>query len=285
MPEVRTVFGPGQVKRLASRWLQSGYALSSEQEAGHALFEKLQSIPQYSNVIVPMADQGRIIVTAPDLGAREILSLADQLQDEAQAALNEFGIEVSATGTPLAVYRAYMGMTSSLRQGFLGMLFVITLCMALTFKSVKLALVSLIPNMVPLLLGLATLTVLGWHLALVPAMILTLGLGLVVDDTIHLLVRYREQLGTGVGGRESIRRALVGAGEAVVVTSLLLLIGFGVNWTSDYPINRVFAMVGSTVVLAALFCDLLLLPALLTVFGAERARKFIRQPQEGGIGQ
>jgi predicted RND superfamily exporter protein len=143
------------------------------------------------------------------------------------------------------------------------------------FKSVKLALVSLIPNVVPLLLGLATLSVLGWHLALVPAMILTLGLGLVVDDTIHLLVRYREHLGTGVGRGESIRRALVGAGEAVVVTSLLLLVGFGVNWTSDYPINHEFAMVGSTVVLTALFCDLLLLPALLTVLGAERAQKTI----------
>jgi predicted RND superfamily exporter protein len=119
------------------------------------------------------------------------------------------------------------------------------------------------------------LTVLGWHLSLVPAMILTLGLGLVVDDTIHLLVNYREQLGTGVGGRESIRRALVGAGEAVIVTSLLLLIGFGVNWASDYPINREFAMVGSTVVLAALFCDLLLLPSLLTVLGAEGTWKFI----------
>lgn len=275
MPEVRTVFGPGQMKQLASRWLQSGYALPSEQEGGHALLVKLQSMLQYSNVIVPKADQGRIIVTAPDLGAQQMLSLSDQLKDEAQAALNEFGIQVSATGTPLAVYGAYMGMTSSLRQGFLGMLFVITLCMAITFKSVKLALVSLIPNLLPLLLGLAMLTVLGWHLALVPAMILTLGLGLVVDDTIHLLVRYREHLGTGVGGGESIRRALVGAGEAVVATSLLLLIGFGVNWTSDYPINREFAVVGSTVVLAALFCDLLLLPALLTVFGAERTRKSI----------
>ena len=275
MPEVRTVVGPGQMKQLASRWLQSGYALPSEQEGGHALSVKLQSMLQYSNVIVPKADQGRIIVTAPDLGAQQMLSLSDQLRDEAQAALNEFGIQVSATGTPLAVYGAYMGMTSSLRQGFLGMLFVITLCMAITFKSVKLALVSLIPNLLPLLLGLAMLTVLGWHLALVPAMILTLGLGLVVDDTIHLLVRYREHLGTGVGGGESIRRALVGAGEAVVATSLLLLIGFGVNWTSDYPINREFAVVGSTVVLAALFCDLLLLPALLTVFGAERTRKSI----------
>ncbi len=275
MPEVRTVSGPGQMKQLARRWMQSGYALPSEHEGEDASFAKLQDIPRYSNVIEPKADQGRIIVTAPDLGAREMLSLSDRLQDETQAALNEFGIEVSATGTPLAVYRAYMGMTSSLRQGFLGMLFVITLCMAITFKSVKLALVSLIPNVVPLLLGLATLTVLGWHLSLVPAMILTLGLGLVVDDTIHLLVNYREQLGTGVGGRESIRRALVGAGEAVIVTSLLLLIGFGVNWTSDYPINREFAMVGSTVVLAALFCDLLLLPALLTVLGAEGTREFI----------
>ena len=111
-------------------------------------------------------------------------------------------------------------MTSSLRQGFLGMLFVITLCMAISFKSVKLALVRLIPNVVPLLLGLATLTILGWHLSLVPAMILTLGLGLVVDDTIHLLVNYREQLGRGGGGRESIRCTLVGAGEAVIVTFL-----------------------------------------------------------------
>ena len=275
MPEVRTVLGPGLMKQLASRWMRAEYALPSEQEGGHALSAKLQGILQYSNVIVPKADQGRIIVTAPDLGAREMLLLSDRLRDEAQAALNEFMIQVSATGTPLAVYRAYMGMTSSLRQGFLGMLFIITLCMAIMFKSIKLALVSLIPNLVPLLLGLATLTVLGWHLSLVPAMILTLGLGLVVDDTIHLLVHYREQLGTGVGQIESIRRALVGAGEAVVVTSFLLLIGFGINWTSDYPINREFAMVGSTVVLAALICDLLLLPALLTVLGAERTREVI----------
>lgn len=275
MPELRTVFGPGQMQQIASRRMQSGYASPSELEGGDALSVKLQSIPQYSNVIGPKADQGRIIVTAPDLGARHMLLLSDRLKDEAQAALKKFGIQVSATGTPLAVYAAYIGMTSSLRQGFLGMLFVITLCMAIVFKSVKLALVSLIPNVVPLLLGLATLSVLGWHLALVPAMILTLGLGLVVDDTIHLLVRYREHLGTGVGRGESIRRALVGAGEAVVVTSLLLLVGFGVNWTSDYPINHEFAMVGSTVVLTALFCDLLLLPALLTVLGAERAQKTI----------
>jgi len=273
MPEVRTVVGPGQMWQVESEGMQSRYALPSEQAGEHALFAQLENTPGYPDVIVPKGNQGRIIVTAPDLGARDMLLLSDRLRDEAQAAVNEFAIHVTATGTPLAVYRAYMGMTSSLLQGFLGMLFVITLCMVITFKSIKLALVSLIPNVVPLLLGFATLAVLGWHLSLVSAMILTLGLGLVVDDTIHLLVNYREQRRMKFGHMESIRRALVGAGEAVVVTSVLLLIGFGVNWASDYPINREFAMVGSTVVLAAVFCDLLLLPALLTVFGAERARE------------
>ena len=57
------------MKQLARRWMQSGYALPSEHEGEDALFAKFQDIPRYSNVIEPKADQGRIIVTAPDLGS------------------------------------------------------------------------------------------------------------------------------------------------------------------------------------------------------------------------
>ena len=138
----------------------------------------------------------------------------------------------------------------------------------LLFRSPRIALLSFLPNAMPLLVGYGLLGVTGWELDPAPAVVFIIALGIAVDDTIHLIVRWREELDNGRTNEEAILESVVHTGRAVTVTTIVLALGFGVNVFSSFPMMTVLAALGATVVTTALFCDLFLLPALLVLWGS-----------------
>jgi len=90
--------------------------------------------------------------------------------------------------------------------------------------------------------------------------------GLAIDDTIHFLHRYRLELKTGAGHEEAVQAALRTAGRAMVLTTVFLMAGFGVMLASNFLALVHMSIVLCVILVAALFGDLLVLPALLQVF-------------------
>jgi predicted RND superfamily exporter protein len=143
---------------------------------------------------------------------------------------------------------------------------IIFLTLTLAYRSLRIGLVSIIPNAFPLVV---TGTWLVWRkesLELTSVCAFTVCLGIVVDDTIHFLSRFDEERRTAKNRDEAIRKAFGNAGVAMVMTTAVLVAGFGTVAFSDSRDHHIFASMGAITIAAALFGDLIMLPAMLACF-------------------
>ena len=129
----------------------------------------------------------------------------------------------------------------------------------------------MVPNGLPLLVGYGTLGLLDYRLDPTAALIFTVGLGIAVDDTIHLLARFREMQDQKLRIDDAIIQSVSKSGRAILVTTIILVIGIGTNLLSAFSPIQAMALAGVTIISAAFICDITVLPVLL---------KFI-SPREG----
>ncbi len=209
----------------------------------------------------------RITVRAADLGAKSYLALEERIEgwiDEHLA-----GAPVPTKGYLAGTSQVgYSGIDSLIRDMMtsLGWAFgLIFLTLAGLFRSVRLAAIAMIPNVLPLVVVLGSMGWAGRHLETLSAMVFSIGLGIAVDDTIHYLARYCAEVRAGFSPEDAVRRTTERTGRAIVHTSLVLVFGFGVLCTSAFPPNQLFAILGSGVIVAALAADLWVLPAILVL--------------------
>lgn len=139
--------------------------------------------------------------------------------------------------------------------------------LTIVYRSVRLGLISIIPNLFPLASTGFLLWAVGQNLEIVSVCAFTVCLGIAVDDTIHFLTRYREEQKRSQDAREVIRNSFIGVGTALIMTTVVLVIGFSTALISDSRDHRIFAMMGILTISTALLGDLLFLPALLLKFG------------------
>ena len=143
----------------------------------------------------------------------------------------------------------------------------------------RLGLISIIPNLFPLASTGFLLWAVGQNLEIVSVCAFTVCLGIAVDDTIHFLTRYREEQKRSDDTGEVIRKAFIGVGTALIMTTIVLVIGFSTALMSDSRDHRIFAMMGILTISTALLGDLLFLPALLLKFGPKPTSFKATQPQ------
>lgn len=166
------------------------------------------------------------------------------------------------------LYQIVVDLASSLGSAAVIILVILTV----VYRSVRLGLISIIPNLFPLALTAAYLVIAGYNLEIVMVCNFTVCLGIAVDDTIHFLTRFREERVHCDNDEEAIRRAFTGVGTALIMTTAVLVAGFSIVTLSDSRDHRIFATMGAITIAAALFCDLIFLPALLSLFGSSKRR-------------
>lgn len=143
---------------------------------------------------------------------------------------------------------------------------VIWLVLTLVYRSIRIGLISIIPNLFPLAATATMLVVSGQHLEMVTVCVFTICVGIAVDDTIHFLTRYQEEMKHGGQHQEVIRRAFTGVGSALLMTTIVLVAGLGSAIAGDSRDARLFGIMGCLTLATALFADVLLLPAMLSRF-------------------
>lgn len=149
---------------------------------------------------------------------------------------------------------------------------IIFIVLAMVYKSFRIGLISLVPNLFPLAVSGVYLFVTGQALEIVTVCAFTVCLGIAVDDTIHFLTRYQEELENCSDEAVAIRNAFTGVGTALILTTIILVSGFSTVLFSDSRDQFIFASMGIITLSAALFADLVFLPALLAHFGKQRSR-------------
>jgi predicted RND superfamily exporter protein len=215
----------------------------------------------------------RLTVTVDNLSSREIL----ELDRRAQAWLAENAAPaLAASGTGPTIMFADIGQrnASSLVQGNLAAVLLISTIFVAALRSVKLGLLSLVPNMLPALLAFGIWGLIDGEIGLAVSIVTIMTFGIVVDDTIHFMTGYcAERRARNASPEEAITRILTRAGKAIFGTSLILVAGFLVLALSAFRLNASMGLLTALVMLFALLADLLLMPALLMVFDREPKAK------------
>jgi len=166
----------------------------------------------------------------------------------------------AATGLSVRVARDSNALVHGQRRGIALTLGALWLVMAIGFRSVRLGLLGLVPNVLPLVLIQGAMSALDLPLSVSSSMIGAVMLGLVVDDTIHLLHAWREATGSVLG---RVSRTLAAVRRPIAVTTLVLCIGFSVTLLGELGATREFGALAVATLVIALAADLVLLPSLL----------------------
>jgi predicted RND superfamily exporter protein len=177
-------------------------------------------------------------------------------------------MESQVTGLMMIFARTLDAMMTSMAQSYTIAAFVVTMMMILLVGHIRLGLISMVPNLLPITIVLGFMGITGLPLDAFTMLIGSIALGLAVDDTVHFMhnfQRYYRQSGDTV---EAITHTLHTAGRAMVVTTIVLSLGFLIFMRSDMNNLINFGGLTGMAIILALLADLLLAPALMTlVFG------------------
>ncbi|MFN3202066.1 MAG: efflux RND transporter permease subunit [Bradymonadia bacterium] len=207
----------------------------------------------------------RISGRLADKGSGHFLPLFEEIEAEAQRLFGDLpGVSVRLTGEGLVASRALQYYIEDL-LGSLGIAAVIIFfAMVILFRSLPLGLLSVIPNMFPLLCAFGFMGLFDYPLNTTTVITFSISLGLAVDDTIHFLVRYREERRRRPR-HEAVHEALVRTGRPIIMTTVLLCLGVSVITTSAFLATAHFGQLVLVAIACALPGDLVILPALLAL--------------------
>jgi len=214
-----------------------------------------------THVLQDNFEAGRLLFFTVDFGSARYLELVERA--EALGAELPPGLTLQETG-PAALANSgvrlvVMTLVRSLSLSF----FVITIVIALAFRSWRLGLLSFPSNLLPILLAIAVAGWTGIELRIGVVVVFCIGFGLAVDDSIHFLARYRVARRSGRDVDASIGDTLRSTGHALLQTSLVLGIGALSYFAASFQSIQDTGVLLLTMIVAALIADLVLLPALL----------------------
>jgi predicted RND superfamily exporter protein len=219
----------------------------------------------------------RIVAQVGDVGSSALRALSAAIEGRLAADAGrhrQLGVHCRLSGDGPVGSAAVDRLIGDMFRSVLVAFAVIFLILVVVLRSLSAALVSMVPNVFPLLITLGVMGVLGMHLQVPTIIVFSVALGLAVDDTIHFMVRYREELTAGgeADWEGALRRTFIGTGQAIVATSVVLAVGYAVLLTSRFPITGRFGFGMLVTVAAALVGDLLVLPACLATVRPFRRR-------------
>ena len=192
-----------------------------------------------------------------------------QVEEDARNWLRENHPQLESPGASVSVMFAQMGIKNVVAMLIGGVIAVIgvTLTLLIALRSFRYALISMIPNSVPALMAFGVWGLLVGQVNLAVAAVFSITLGILVDDTVHFISKYRRGREVkGLSPEESVHYAFANVGSALVITTLVLVAGFAMLTLSDFNLNAMAGALTSITIAIALVFDFLILPPLLLMF-------------------
>lgn len=224
--------------------------------------------------------RARIFLGVQDIGTEQMNVLADSVSALAHSSFEGEEYAVTVTGTAIMSTRSGESLVRNLIVSLSVALLIISILMALLFRSRALTVISLVPNVIPLLVVGGAMGFFQITLKPSTALIFSLAFGIAVDDTIHFLAKYRIHRGEGRSRDDAIRLTLRQTGKAILFTSLILMSGFLVFTLSGFGGTVNMGALTALTLAVAVIANLFLLPALLFRYGPEEHYR----KGEAGIG-
>lgn len=235
--------------------------------------------------------QARISVSMADIGSNRLKKLLSNIQQKAEELFNKDSIaaltadeatrlehkedsawgkrthSIELTGTSVTFLEGSRFIINGLKDSIFWAFLLIALCMLYLFRSARILLCSLIPNIIPLLI---TAGVMGWvGVPLKPSTVLvfSVALGIAIDITIRFLVNYKQELAINNNDmKQTVIDTIHSTGISIIYTSVVLIAGFVIFCFSDFSGTKALGWLTSLTLVTATFTNLVLLPSILISF-------------------
>lgn len=215
----------------------------------------------------------RITGTMGDVGAYISGEMNEEWDNWRLNETNLNYLEFHQTGGPYLMEINNQLLTSNILQGLIIAIFIIALIIGGLFRSFRIVLISLVPNILPLLMIGAIMGYFGIDMKVSTSLLFTIAFGIAVDDTIHFLSKYKMLLEKGLQAKDALRETYISTGKAIIITSIVLSGGFlTLTFSSFLGTFYIGLLTGLTMVFAVI-TDLTLLPVLLHYFTTNEKKK------------
>ncbi len=278
-PEVVHTNAFSEVARRVNRSMHSDnesyYRIpDSRDEAAQYLLLYELSLPfglDLNNQINVDKSETRVTATLENNSGAEMIAFSERaenwLKDNTPEPMHAIGVSPTLMFSKLGFRQA-----DSMFNGNIIALLLISIILMIALRNFKLGLLSIIPNIAPVLVGFGL-----WWLykgTINTGMVIVFGmtLGIIVDDTVHFMSKFlRARRELGYDAKEAVIYAFETVGKALVTTTIVLVAGFGILSTSPFALNSYMARITLIIIIAALVIDFILLPSLLILVSKKKA--------------
>ena len=223
-------------------------------------------VDSVSDLVAPESRMALVRARVADLGSRRLEEIYDRV-DASLARLEQDrpGWRFRLAGMSVVSARNIRQLVRDLGSSLVVEVLVIGCILAVAFRSPLAGIVSMLPNIFPLVVIAALLVITGRSLDPATVIVFNVCLGLAVDDTVHVLSALTRNRKEGVSIGSAVRRAVSEMGNAVVIGGVVLTVGFAAVTASSVPSLAGFGVLACAAVASATVAELLFLPALLVV--------------------
>jgi uncharacterized protein len=221
----------------------------------------------------------RVSAQMADIGTKEMQRIKDDLQPRIDSIFDPEKYDVVITGNSIVFLKGTNFLVNNLFTSLALAILVISILMSMLFSSWRMVIVSLFPNFIPLLVTAGLMGYFG--IAIKPSTILvfSIAFGISVDDTIHYLAKYRQELKLMKWNiKDSVIAALRESGVSMMYTSIVLFFGFGIFSISNFGGTVALGVLVSITLLVAMLSNLIILPSLLLTLEKSITTKAFKEP-------
>ncbi|EPM4323760.1 efflux RND transporter permease subunit [Vibrio vulnificus] len=244
------------------------YALPAERElAAQYLLLYEMSLPfglDLNNQVNVDKSSVKLQLTVKNLGSVELVALEERIYQWFVSHAPQYQVVASS---PSLMF-AHIGETNmaSMLSTLPITLILISALMIFALRSWRLGMISLVPNIAPAVIGFGLWALISGEINLGLSVVVTLTLGIVVDDAVHFLAKYQHARKAGQNAEQAVRYAFHTVGRALWITTVVLVAGFSVLAMSQFRLNSDMGQLSAIVIFVALVIDFVLLPSLLMRF-------------------
>ncbi|WKN32717.1 efflux RND transporter permease subunit [Porifericola rhodea] len=255
-------------KAFVFRYLQNSQAQGLTSADSNAQSNESAQMDLLSNFSDSTGQKIRISLKIADIGSNEIKKLINnEIRPKAEEIFDGEDTEVIITGASLLFTKGNEFLIDNLLVSLLLAFCLIALIMAMLFGSFRMILISLVPNLIPLIVTAGVMGFVGIPLKPSTAIIFSIVFGISVDDSIHFLAKYRQELKLNKAFVPlAISKSLRETGTSMIYTSIILFFGFIIFAGSSFGGTMYLGILTSMTLLIAMFTNLTVLPALLMAF-------------------
>ena len=239
------------------------YKVPETRELAAQYYLLMEGEDEFDNAVQDDYSVTRISARVNMSAADELTRAVPKLEQRLESEFEKTGIKGELTGFVKLMFNMEQYIIDSQIFSLLIAFTVIMIMMILMLQSVKLGMFSMIPNFLPIIMGIAFMAFTKINLDSGTVMIGSIVLGLVVDDTVHFLIRFKNNIKKGSTIENSISTAMDETARPIILTSIVLSAAFSIMLFGNFAPNIHFGGVSAVVIIIAVIADLILLPAAL----------------------